>query len=124
MNTLLLDVGTWDLCSDASGNIASAADPYAIAQDGASAIRTFLGEVWYDDTLGVNYKGQILGKNPPVSLLQELMANAVFTCRPTTADVYVVSATCIITSWNIPTRTVVGSVNFVDSTGGKGSITI
>ena len=43
MNTLLLDTLRWDLCLDVHGNIAVASDPYSVAQDVASAIRTFSG---------------------------------------------------------------------------------
>ena len=41
-STLLLDQTEWDLVLDASGNIALASPPYALAQDVASAVRTFL----------------------------------------------------------------------------------
>jgi len=60
MDTLLLDLDNWDLTVDAAGNWAVASPPYAIAQDVASAIKTFqlqagpndpvLGECWYDNT--------------------------------------------------------------------------
>lgn len=70
MNTLLLDTNTWDLTINARGDLAVATDLYAIAQDVASACRAFLGEVWYDTTLGVPYTDQILGHFPPVSFLQ------------------------------------------------------
>jgi hypothetical protein len=69
-STLLLGTQTWDLLLDAAGNIAVAAEPYAFSQDAASACRTFLGEVWWDTTLGVDYLGAILGKNPPPALLK------------------------------------------------------
>ena len=36
-NTLLLDRTVWDLLLDGSGNIAIATEPYATAQDVASA---------------------------------------------------------------------------------------
>jgi len=62
MKSLLLDLAIWDLCLDANGNIAVAEDPYATAQDVACACRTFIGEVWYDTTLGIPYTEQILGK--------------------------------------------------------------
>ena len=55
MNTLLLDASAWDLVLDANGDIALAAPPYAVAQDVASAISLFLGELWYDTTQGVPY---------------------------------------------------------------------
>jgi hypothetical protein len=70
VNSLLLDRGTWDLCKDINGNIAMASDPYSIAQDVASACRTFLGEVYYDTTQGVPYFQEDLGQNPPISVLK------------------------------------------------------
>ena len=69
MDTLYL-TPSWDLCLDASANIAMATTPYAHAQDAASAIRTFLGECYYDTSLGVAYN-QILGQTPiPLELLR------------------------------------------------------
>ena len=67
-NTLLLDTVAWDLVLDSFGNIALASPPYALAQDVASAIRTFLGEVYYDASLGVPYFQDILGQLPPMAL--------------------------------------------------------
>lgn len=124
MDTLLLDVSTWDLVLDANGNIAVASAPYSLAQDVASAIRTFLGEVWYDTTQGVPYWQQILGKAPPISLFQEYMVQAALNAVPTTADVFVVSAQALIESYDPDQRTVTGQVQFKDSNGGKGSVTI
>ena len=69
-STLLLDRGLWDLVLDAYGNVAVAAEPYSLAQDAASAIRTFNGEVYYNTTLGVQYFGPILGQRPPLSLMK------------------------------------------------------
>lgn len=70
MNTLLLDSPSWDLTLNEHGNLAVATGLYAIAQDVASACRTFLGEVWYDTTLGIPYTDRILGYFPPTSFLQ------------------------------------------------------
>jgi hypothetical protein len=58
------------LALDSSGNIAMASQPYAQAQDAASAIRTFIGECYYDLTLGIPYWNQILGKNPPLEFIR------------------------------------------------------
>lgn len=69
MNTLLLDRDTWDLVVNDSGNLAVATDLYALAQDVASACRTFLGEQWYNTALGIPYTDQILGVLPPESFL-------------------------------------------------------
>ena len=46
MNTLYLDPQSWDLALDVAGNIALAKDPYAKAQDVASAARLFVGELY------------------------------------------------------------------------------
>lgn len=67
--TLLLDQTAWDLCLDASGNIAVANAPYSIAQDVASQLKTFLGECWYDTSQGMPYWQGILGKRPPTSYI-------------------------------------------------------
>jgi hypothetical protein len=118
MDTLLLAVDTWDLVLDASGNIALASAPYALAQDVASAIKTFLGEVWYDTTLGIPYFQQILGKTPPIALFQEYMVQAALTVPG------VVSATCVIESFSAVTRAVTGQVQFKDNSGNTGTVSV
>ena len=62
MNTLYLDPQNWDLVLDAAGNIAMAKDPYAKAQDVASACRLFSGELYYDTEKGIPYFEETLGK--------------------------------------------------------------
>ena len=72
MNTLLLDTVTWDLVVDSSGNIAMATEPYALAQDAASACKLFQGELWYDTDQGIPYfQAPILGAMPPLSLIRK-----------------------------------------------------
>lgn len=105
-NTLLLDIEAWDLVLDASGNIAMASAPYAIAQDVASAVRLFLGELWYDTTQGIPYWTKVLGKLPPASLLIELINKAALSVRD------VVSCQTFITSFT--KRGVTGQIQFVD----------
>jgi len=78
MDTLLLDEN-WDLKVDVSGNIAKATGPYAIAQDVASAMRTFRGEPWYDTTLGVPYFDSILGELPAQGFLIAKFSDAALT---------------------------------------------
>lgn len=109
MKTLLLDTSLWDLCKDASGNIALASEPYALAQDVASAIKTFLGEVWFNDTLGVPYFSEILAHTPPITVFQELMVKAALTVPG------VKTAKCVISSFE--DRTVTGQVQFTDTSG-------
>ncbi|RUW74487.1 hypothetical protein [Mesorhizobium sp. M2A.F.Ca.ET.067.02.1.1] len=109
MKTLLLDTDTWDLVADASGNIATADEPYALAQDAASAIRLFAGELYYDTTQGIPYFDQILGKAPPVSLMKASFNRAALTVPG------VVSAQTFIQSWT--DRTVTGQVQVTDAAG-------
>lgn len=90
MKTLLLDRTTWDLCKDASGNIALADEPYAVAQDVACAARLFSGELWYDTTKGVRYFQDILGQFPPFALIKADLAAAALTVPD------VASAVCYI----------------------------
>src|SRR5271169_2452375 len=100
MNTLLLDVGLWDLTLDAFGNIALAAEPYALAQDVASACRTVLAEVYYDTTLGVDYFGLIFGKTPPATVFQEQFISQTELVPGVVAN----TATCVIESYSAETR--------------------
>ncbi len=117
-NTLLLDVGLWDLTLDASGNIAMAQAPYALAQDVASACRAVLGEVYYDTSQGVDYFGQIFGKTPPATVFQEMFVAAALTVPG------VVSATCVLQSYDPSTRLATGQVQFVDSSGTTQTVSI
>jgi hypothetical protein len=93
MNSLLLSPVSWDLMADLAGNIAMAESPYAVAQDVASACRTFFAELWYDKTQGLPYFQQILGRRPAPSLIKAKMVAAAMTV-PTVA-----SAICVLSSF-------------------------
>lgn len=109
MNTLALDPDGWDLTLDAAGNIAVETGIDALAQDAASAIRLFAGELWYDTTQGIPYFTQILSLRPPTSLLRAYFVAAAETVPG------VVSAICYITS--ITDRGVSGQVQVTDQNG-------
>jgi len=102
MRTLLLDQSLWDICLDADGNLAVANNPYAVAQDVASAIRLFAGELWYDTTKGVPYFDQILGRFPPPALLRAKFIAAALTVPEVTG------AQCFLSS--IKNRSLTGQV--------------
>jgi hypothetical protein len=70
MQTILLDTVSWDLVVDNAGNIAVCDQPYALAQDAASACKLFQGELYYDTAQGVSYWQSILGQMPPLALLK------------------------------------------------------
>jgi hypothetical protein len=109
MQTLLLDQQAWDLVVDAKGNIAVAANPYSLAQDAASAIRTYRGECFWNTLVGVPYLSKIFGKSLPLPLFkQELIAAAL-----TVPDV--VSAQVFVSA--IRERTLTGQVQVVSATG-------
>lgn len=116
MKSLLLDTVAWDLVLDAAGNIATADEPYRVAQDVACAIKLFAGELWYDTSQGVPYYTTILGKSPPVELFKELMVQAAKSVPG------VVTATCVVESFE--DRKVVGYVRFTDTNGTTGTVAI
>jgi hypothetical protein len=91
VKTLLLDQTTWDICLDSNGDLAVASDPYSVAQDVASAIRLFAGELWYNTSKGVPYFGQILGRFPAVQLIKAQLIKAAFTVPGVTGAVPVLS---------------------------------
>lgn len=109
MKTLLLDRTAWDLVLDAAGNIALADEPYSIAQDVASAVRTFTGECWYDTQLGIPYWQQILGQWPPIVLVKAKLVDAALTVPG------VVSAECVIVAFS--KRKLTGQIQVVDENG-------
>lgn len=109
MNTLFLLPETWDLALDASGNVAVASDPYSLAQDAACAIRTFVGECWYNVELGIPYWTSILGYLPTLQYVKSQFAAAAETVPG------VVSAQVFITSFE--NRQIAGQVQITDSTG-------
>lgn len=107
-NTLLLDTSSWDLVLDADGNIAMATEPYSLAQDAASAIRTFLGECYWDTTVGVPWMQSLLAKRPSLALLKAQLVAA----AETVPDV--ASAVVFITAFT--NRVVSGQVQVTSAT--------
>lgn len=107
MQTLLLDLDTWDLCTDATGNLAVASDPYSVAQDVASACRVFVGDCWYNQGAGVPYFQSVLGKRPPLPLLKQwLVEQALLVAGCTNPVVYISS---------FADRELAGQIQFADS---------
>lgn len=109
-STLLLNVASWDLSLDTNNNIAVAAEPYSLAQDAASAIQTYLGEVYYDTTIGVPYLTQVFGQSIPLSLLKQLLVDAALS-----ASADIASAQVFISSFS--NRELGGQVQIVSKTG-------
>lgn len=115
MNTLFLDPASWDLTLDVNGNIALAQEPYSLAQDAASAVRTFRGECYYDTNLGVPYD-TILGKFPQLQYIKaQLQAAAA-------AVPDVKSATVVVTGFT--GRSLSGQVQVTSATTGLTSVAL
>lgn len=110
MDTLLLSRDLWDLVLDSSNNIAVASPPYAVAQDVASAVRTFLGEVYYNTALGIPYFEDILGFRPPMSLIKKYVVQAALTVPGVT------QAKCVIASFT-DKRVLTGLIEVTDAFG-------
>lgn len=107
--TQLLDLLRWDAVLDSSGNIAIADNPYASAQDVASACRTFLGEMTYANNIGVPYIDQILGKQPSNAFVKAQFEIAARTVPG------VVNPIAVITG--VVGRNLTGQVQFQDAAG-------
>lgn len=112
-NTILLDTDAWDLVLDINGNIAAASEPYSLAQDAASAIKTFLGEVFFDTSLGVPYLTDILAKRPSLQLMKSEFVAAAMTVPG------VASAKCFLS--DVSARQVVGQVQVISQASGQRS---
>lgn len=117
-STLLLSVSGWDLTLDNNLNIAIAPEPYALAQDAASAIQTYLNEVYWDTTIGVPWLQQILGpppgmrSPPPLALIKQVLVAAAIS-----ANVDISSAQVFISSLNPVNRVCSGQVQVVSVSG-------
>lgn len=107
--TLYLDPDSWDLAIDASGNIAVATGRYQLAQDAASAIKTFQGEVFYDTSLGIPDFAELFGSLPAPVLLKPVLEAAALTVPG------VLTARAFITG--TVDRTLVGQVQITDASG-------
>ncbi len=109
--SLLLD-STWDLTTDSNNNVAVVLEPDSLAQDAASAIQTYLGEYYFDTTIGVPWRTQVLGVNPPppLALLKQLLIDAALGVSPDVA-----SAQAFITSFS--NRAISGQVQVVSTSG-------
>lgn len=115
MKTLLLDRAAWDLVLDTSGNIALASNPYAIAQDVASAVKLFAGECWFDTTKGIPYFDQVLGHMPPLPVVKAYVENAALTVPE------VSKAQCTLVS--LKGRVLAGHIDVIDTAGVSHNVT-
>lgn len=116
MRTLFLMPDTWDLALDAQGNIAVAEDIYQQAQDIASAGRTFLRDLYYNQTEGIPYFEHVLGTHGfPLSLYKMYLEEAA------TSVPGVASANAQMT---VRDRQLTGAIVFTNEDGQEGAIAL
>jgi hypothetical protein len=109
MNTLQLSDLNWDLVLDSSGNMATRTNGIAIAQDVASAVRLFFGELWYAADIGVPYFADVLGQAYVPSIVQALVEKAALSVPG------VVQAQC--NPLTVVGRTFTGNIKVIDTVG-------
>lgn len=115
--TLQLDTETWDLTLDGNGNLAIANDEYATAQDVASACLVFSGECYYDNTLGIPWKTDVLGKRPSAGFIaQKMQAEA--------KKLPIVKDAKAVVFFDRKTRTTRGTIRVTDIDGNTAEATL
>lgn len=116
MRTLFLMPDSWDLALDSSGNIAVASSVYQQSQDVASACRTFLRDVYYDQETGIPYFENVLGQyGYPLALFKMNLEEAAMSVSG------VVSANAQL---KLTGRVASGSVLFTNEDNKTGEITL
>jgi hypothetical protein len=103
----------WDIGLDERGNLAIFDGAEALAQDAASAIRLFKGELWFDTRPGVPYFESILGKRPALSFIRARFVAAALRVPG------IVRAEVFFTAWE--DRKLSGQVQVYDRLGNVGS---
>lgn len=105
-----LDTGAWDLMLDGSGNLAITDGEDSVAQDVASSCLVFSGECYYDNTLGIPWKTEVLGKAPtPGFIAQKMQTEAL--------KLPVVDQAIATVFFDSKTRTMRGAIRVVDIDG-------
>lgn len=114
----------WDLFLDAGNNIAINTGGIALAQDVASASRTFLGEVWYNTRIGVPLFQQILGYLPSVAFVKAAFVAAANTVPGTdgVAGSSIASVACFLTGLG-PKRRLGGQLQITPADGSPTVVT-
>jgi hypothetical protein len=91
-----------------------ATHPYSIAQDVASAVKVFAGELWYDTRQGIPYLENILGHSPPTQYIKAQIEKTALTVPG------VVSARCLLA--NLKGRALSGQIQIIDTTGATNNV--
>jgi hypothetical protein len=93
----------------------------AVAQDVASAIKLFQGELYYDTTLGVPYFGQVFSQQYNAAIINSLMQQAALTVPNVVEAVASVSN---LDANGKPSRDIAGTVEILDVNGEASGVTL
>lgn len=115
--TMKLDTTSWDLTLDGNGDLAIADDSYAVAQDVASACLVFSGECYYDNTLGIPWKSEVLGKKPSPGFIQQKMQEEAL-------KLPVVDNAVAAVFFDRETRSTRGTIRVTDINGNSAQVTL
>lgn len=123
MDSIALDPATWDFTVDAYGDWATVGDAtpgletgpeYRMAQDVATRLMAWRGEVYYDTTQGMPYDTLLGSAN--VALLQALATQEALKVTP------VVACDASLTFTRGKSRTVTGTIYVSDAQGSTGAV--
>lgn len=115
--SLKLDTDTWDIGLDDKGNLQTVTNPYACAQDVATACSTFRGECIYNTAAGIPYYEKILGFNPGTGAVQTYLENEALRLS------YIAQASATVIN-NNGTRASTGVIVTVDTNGTESTVNL
>lgn len=113
--TLKLDANVWDLTLNGNGEIAIATDAEAVAQDVASACLVFYGECYYDNTLGIPWKSEVLGMRPTAGYIASKLEREA-------KKLPIVDQALATVFFDKTTRTVRGAIRVTDNEGNNAQV--
>lgn len=108
--SLYLNPDNWDIELDGKGNLRTTDNPYACAQDVATACSTLRGECIYNATAGIPYFENIMGVQPGAGAVQTYLENEAMRLP------YIAQASATVIS-NSGTRASTGVIVVVDTNG-------
>ena len=116
ISTIALNA-SWDTYLDQNGNIAVNTQATAVAQDVASAIKLFYGELYFDTTQGIPYFSEIFNEIYNPVIVAALLQKAALTVP----NVVQAKAQNILMSNRVITS---GNVNLLDVNGQASGVSI
>ena len=116
MISMKLDKDTWDIGLDAMGSIGTVAEPERVAQDVASAVRTFSEECIFDQARGLPYFTAILGQRAPDQLVNAYVEAEAAQVPGVSAAVSAITA--------LTGRTLTGDIAITETTGAVTNVNV